>query len=181
MSARLFVELSPWTQPGELVRFPDGRRGVVDTAKRSEDGRLCKCTVIVQPATVRLEADLHAELIAHAQAEAPNECAGVIACTLAGELVEAHRMMNTAASPVRFELDPAEQWLTLEAIREAGLELGAVYHSHTISEPVPSHEDVMLAAYAVPYLIVGLEPPTVRAYTIHHGQVHELEVEVLER
>lgn len=131
---------------------------------------------------VRIAGDLHREIIRHAMHEAPNEAVGILARDQAGELVACFQMENVAASPVRYELDPADQWEALEAIAIAGLELGGIYHSHTLSPPVPSHDDVELAGYAVPYLIVGLAErrPKVRAWELRPGTTPvELELEVL--
>ncbi len=46
----------------------------------------------------------------------------------------------------------------LTEIEDAGDELGAIYHSHTRSEPYPSQTDVNFAAHwpGVEWLIVGL-------------------------
>ena len=47
---------------------------------------------------------------------------------------------------------------TLEAIEDAGGALGAIYHSHTRSEPYPSQTDINFAAGwpGVEWLIVGV-------------------------
>jgi proteasome lid subunit RPN8/RPN11 len=66
-------------------------------------------------------------------------------------------------------------------IEAAGLELGAIYHSHTRTEPYPSQTDINLAFYPdAVYVIVGLaaREPDVRAFSIRDGQVTESELEV---
>ncbi len=130
--------------------------------------------------TMRISADLYEEMIAHARAEAPNECCGMIA-TRDGEAVELYRARNAAASPLRYELDGAEQYRIQMQIDDAGLELGAIYHSHTRTEPYPSQTDINLAFYPdALYVIVGLggEEPLVRAYTIRDGRVQDAQLEV---
>jgi proteasome lid subunit RPN8/RPN11 len=122
---------------------------------------------------VLIARDLYDELVAHARAEAPNECCGMIAAR-DGRAVRVHRAANAAASPLRYEIDPREQFDILTAIEDDGLELGAIYHSHTRSDPVPSQTDVNLAFYPDSlYLIVGVgnAEPDVRAWTIRDGQV----------
>jgi proteasome lid subunit RPN8/RPN11 len=60
------------------------------------------------------------------------------------------------------------------AIDDAGLDLGAIYHSHTRSAPYPSQTDINLAFYPdTLYIIIGLagHDPEVRAYTIRDGKV----------
>jgi proteasome lid subunit RPN8/RPN11 len=124
------------------------------------------------------------ELIAHAREDAPNECCGVVAVT-PGDPVSAtrvHRALNTAASPLRFEVDGLELLHTIEAIEADGSELGAIYHSHTRSAPYPSQTDINFAANwpGVEWIIVGLaggEDPEVRSYLIDDGKVEEVSVE----
>lgn len=122
------------------------------------------------------------ELIDHARAEAPNECCGMIA-SLDGVAMRVHRAVNAAASPLRYELNGADQYRIQMAIEDAGHELGAIYHSHTRSAPYPSQTDINLAFYPdALYVIVGIaEPePDVRAWAIRDGQVTEHALEVVE-
>jgi [CysO sulfur-carrier protein]-S-L-cysteine hydrolase len=129
---------------------------------------------------MRMPRPLYDELVAHAVADAPNECCGMIA-SRDGEAVTVHRATNSAASPLRYEIDGAEQYRIQMEIDDAGLDLGAIYHSHTRSEPYPSQTDINLAFYPEAiYVIVGLasEQPDVRAYTIRDGQVVEAELVV---
>jgi proteasome lid subunit RPN8/RPN11 len=131
-------------------------------------------------ATMRISRSLYDELVSHAQSEAPNECCGMIAAR-DGEAVKLYRATNAAASPYRYELDPLEQYRIQTEIDDAGLELGAIYHSHTRTEPYPSQTDINLAFYPESlYVIVGVasDPPDVRAFTILDGQVGEAELAV---
>jgi len=124
------------------------------------------------------------ELIAHAREDAPNECCGVVAVT-PGDPVSAtrvHRALNTAASPLRFEVDGLELLHTIEAIEADGSELGAIYHSHMRSAPYPSQTDINFAANwpGVEWIIVGLaggEDPEVRSYLIDDGKVQAVSVD----
>jgi proteasome lid subunit RPN8/RPN11 len=129
---------------------------------------------------MRIPRALYDEMVAHAQADAPNECCGMIA-SRDGEAVELHRADNAAASPLRYEIDGAEQYRIQMAIDDAGHDLGAIYHSHTRSAPYPSQTDINLAFYPEAlYLIVGVagDEPEVRAYEIRDGQVHDAELTV---
>jgi [CysO sulfur-carrier protein]-S-L-cysteine hydrolase len=124
---------------------------------------------------MRIARQLYDEMIAHARAEAPNECCGMVA-SRDGEAVKIHRATNAAASPLRYEIDGAEQYRIQMEIHDAGLDLGAIYHSHTRTEPYPSQTDINLAFYPdALYVIVGLanEEPDVRAYSIRDGEVSE--------
>jgi proteasome lid subunit RPN8/RPN11 len=129
---------------------------------------------------MRISRTLLDELIEHARAEAPNECVGVITARdgVAQRVITA---TNAAASPLRYELDPRELFRIHEAIDDAGDDLGAIYHSHTRSDPVPSQTDINLAFYPdALYLIVGLksDEPDVRAWRIVDGEVSEAALEV---
>ena len=120
------------------------------------------------------------EMVAHARADAPNECCGMVA-SRDGEAIEVYRAGNAAASPLRYEIDGAEQYRIQMEIEDSGLDLGAIYHSHTRTEPYPSQTDVNLAFYPdALYVIVGLgsDAPTVRAFTIRDGEVREARLEV---
>jgi proteasome lid subunit RPN8/RPN11 len=129
---------------------------------------------------VRISRALLDEIVAHARADAPNECCGMIA-TQDGTAVAVHRARNAAASPLRYEMDGMEQYRIQTAIEDAGLELGAIYHSHTRSAPEPSQTDINLAFYPEAlYVIVGVADaePDIRAWRIVDGQVSEATLEV---
>jgi len=130
---------------------------------------------------MRISRELLDDVIAHARADAPNECCGMIA-SRNGEAVAVHRARNRAASPLRYEIDGTEQYKIQSAIEDAGLELGAIYHSHTRSVPEPSQTDINLAFYPEAlYVIVGLEhdEPDVRAWSIVDGQVSPASLEIV--
>jgi proteasome lid subunit RPN8/RPN11 len=129
---------------------------------------------------VRIARELYDQLIAHARAEAPNECCGMIA-TVDGRAVGVHPAENAAASPLRYEIEGRQQLEILTAIEDAGHELGAIYHSHTRTAPEPSQTDVNLAFYPEAlYVIVGVagDEPDVRAWRIADGDVSEAELVV---
>ena len=129
---------------------------------------------------MRISRELYDQIVAHARSEAPNECCGMVA-SRDGEAVKVYRARNAAASPLRYEIDGAEQYRIQMQIEDAGFDLGAIYHSHTRTEPFPSQTDINLAFYPdALYLIVGLaaEDPEMRAFTIRDGQVQDAELEV---
>ena len=122
-------------------------------------------------------------IVAQARAEAPNECCGMIAA-IDGAAVAVHPARNAAASPLRYEIDGMEQYRIQAAIDDAGQELGAIYHSHTRSDPEPSQTDINLAFYPdAIYLIVGVKDPAdddVRAWHIRDGAVSPAPLEIVE-
>jgi proteasome lid subunit RPN8/RPN11 len=128
---------------------------------------------------MRIARDLYEEMIAHAREEAPNECCGMVGST-DGRALEVYRAVNAEASPLRFRIDPDEQLDLHNRIEEAGLELGAIYHSHTRTEPRPSQTDINFAKLwpGVLWIIVGLveDQPEVRTWRIDDGHVSDAEL-----
>ena len=109
------------------------------------------------------------ELVAHARADLPNECCGMVSGR-DGVAARVHRASNSESSPCMYVMDPREQLRIMDAIDEAGEDLLAIYHSHTRSRAYPSRTDVELAFYPEPvYLIVSLadaDAPEIRGYRI---------------
>lgn len=135
---------------------------------------------------VLLTQELADEMVEHCAAGRPNEACGVLGAR-AGRVERVYRMTNAAASPVRYSLDPKEQFRVYRELEGAGLELGGVYHSHTHTEAYPSPTDVRLASEDVPYLIVSFsgKAPSIRAFRIvkdnwtdDHGEVDEVPVRI---
>jgi [CysO sulfur-carrier protein]-S-L-cysteine hydrolase len=131
---------------------------------------------------LRITRQLLDEVVAHARDEAPNECCGMIAAA-DGRALAVHRARNAARTPkLRYEMDGQDQHDIFMAIEDAGNEIGAIYHSHPRSEPVPSQTDINLAKWWPDplYVIVGLEQPEadVRAWRIVDGTVSEAALEV---
>jgi proteasome lid subunit RPN8/RPN11 len=129
---------------------------------------------------MEISRELYDEIVDHARAEAPNECCGMVA-SRNGTAVMVYRATNAAASPLRYEIDGPEQYRIQMQIYDAGLDLGAIYHSHTRTEPSPSQTDINLAFYPdAVYLIVGLAgaEPEMRGFTIRDGQVAPAELTV---
>lgn len=130
---------------------------------------------------MRISRELYDEIVAHARADAPNECCGMIA-SRDGDAVKVYRAENAAASPLRYEIDGAEQYRIQMAIDDEDLDLGAIYHSHTRTAPYPSQTDINLAFYPESlYVIVGLagNEPEVRAFEIRDGKVANAELTVV--
>ena len=129
--------------------------------------------------------ELAEQLVAHARAELPNECCGMIAGR-DGTAVRVFRATNSEGSPFMYVMDPHEQLRILDEIDRVGWDLLAIYHSHTRSAAYPSRTDVDLAFYpGVAYLIVSLadrDTPEIRAFLISRDappedQISEVPVE----
>jgi [CysO sulfur-carrier protein]-S-L-cysteine hydrolase len=131
---------------------------------------------------VRISRALLDEMVAHAREDAPGECCGIVGAR-DGEAVEVRRVKNVAPSPpFAFEMDSMGQYHAQMELEDAGLELGAIYHSHTRSDPQPSLTDIRMAKlWPDPlWIIVGVQhdEAEVRAFSIRDGQVTEVELEV---
>ena len=127
---------------------------------------------------MRISGALLQRIVEHARREAPNECCGMVGVR-DGHAASVHEAENLAASPMRFEVDGLQAHRTIEAIEGAGGELGAIYHSHTRSEPYPSQTDVNFAAGwpGVEWIIVGLKgDERVHSYRIEDGHIREVEL-----
>jgi proteasome lid subunit RPN8/RPN11 len=127
------------------------------------------------------------DVVAHAREEYDAECCGMIAYDRISPdgsslAVRVHRAENVYASRKRFEIDGKELLHTLNEFEDEGWELGAIYHSHTHTEPYPSQTDINFAANwpGLEWVIVGLggEEPEVRCYLIESGEVREVPLEV---
>ena len=121
--------------------------------------------MVVVPDAVRRE------LVAHAEAEAPNEACGLI--VLRDGVAERYIAgRNALASPYRFqlELDP-EAWF----LEDEGFEL-AVFHSHPETEPRPSRTDRERSGLWAGriFLIYGVKLDELRAWRITRDDAEEL-------
>jgi proteasome lid subunit RPN8/RPN11 len=132
---------------------------------------------------MRIARSMLDQIVAQARAEAPNECCGIIG-SRDGSAVRVFPVRNAAASPLRYEMDPKDQLRVFEALDDADLDVGAIYHSHTRSDPEPSQTDINLAFYPdALYVILGVKDADrddVRAWRIVDAKVSEAALEVEE-
>ncbi len=133
---------------------------------------------------MRIARELYDQIVAHARAEAPNECCGVVATNGDGSARQVFPATNKFASPLRFEIDEHDLIRIWRAIDEQDFELGAIYHSHTRTAPEPSQTDINGAAQwpGALWVIVGLATddaePDVRTWAIEDGRVTQVELVV---
>jgi proteasome lid subunit RPN8/RPN11 len=135
---------------------------------------------------MNIASHLIAEIVAHALEDPSIECCGLVAVESGEDGIKTatrvYRARNIHASPLKFQIDPMEQYRLNQAIEDAGWEIGAIYHSHVRSEPKPSQTDITFAAKMgdIEWIIVGLaggEDPEVRSYLIDGGKVQAVSVE----
>jgi proteasome lid subunit RPN8/RPN11 len=121
---------------------------------------------------VVIPTDVRAQVVAHAQDEAPNEACGLVFLR-DGRADRYERGRNAASSPYRFELefDDPEIWFA----EDDGYEL-AVFHSHISAPARPSRTDVEnIGLWAgKPYLVYSLRDDDLAAFVIEDGQIEDL-------
>ena len=94
-----------------------------------------------------------------------------------------YRATNSEASPLRYNLDPQDQFRFMTEMEEKGEDLVAIYHSHTKSAAYPSQTDVNQAV-AWPeqvYVIVSLavaDAPDVKAFLLEDLKIADVELDV---
>jgi proteasome lid subunit RPN8/RPN11 len=120
------------------------------------------------------------EMVAHAVADAPNECCGIIAGK-DGRAIKLYRAKNSEASPYRYNVDPKDLLRIFRECEDNNWTFLAIYHSHTTSEAYPSPTDVRLAFWPeAAYVLISLADPArpvVRAFRIANGAVTEEAIE----
>ena len=133
------------------------------------------------PFRLQVPRRIREEMITHARAELPNECVGLLAGVIEGgmgRIVERYALVNAAASPREFLSQPESMFAAYRGMREHGLDILAIYHSHPTSEPVPSRTDLERNYSSdVVHLIISLkdEPPLIRAWWLMENSYCELE------
>jgi [CysO sulfur-carrier protein]-S-L-cysteine hydrolase len=127
------------------------------------------------------ESELH-KIYKHCTREYPNEACGILAGR-AGIVEQAFEMTNTESNPNSYAMDPREQFRVMKDMRQAGMELVGVYHSHPRSEAYPSSRDVNLAYYPeAVYVIVTLmnrRNPVPRSYRVVNGSITEVPMNII--
>ena len=105
---------------------------------------------------MRIDHAVLAAVAAHAAAEAPRECCGLLLGT-PSTIVESFRTKNMADGESRFFVDPVDHFAGRRVARARGLTVVGFYHSHPRSAAFPSVTDRAEAGYPDHlYLIVSL-------------------------
>jgi proteasome lid subunit RPN8/RPN11 len=127
---------------------------------------------------IHLSDDAWTGIVAHAQADAPLECCGLLVGR-GDTVVRAVPARNLDASRVRYTLDPRAYLAAARDARTAGLDVVGAYHSHPGAAPVPSATDLAEGVDApFVYLIAGpvdgRRVPELRAWERRAGAFAEL-------
>ena len=111
----------------------------------------------------------------HVRRRAPLEACGLLAGRNGRvELVVGVR--NIARSPVRYLMDPRQQWQAFEKFEQLGLELLGIYHSHPNGPSRPSPTDIKQALYEAVQVIWSRQGDTwkVDGFWITAGKVSKV-------
>jgi proteasome lid subunit RPN8/RPN11 len=110
-----------------------------------------------------------AKIVAHARAQAPAECCGILLGT-GDDVVDAFPARNTAETPTsRYLVDPQDHFNAIREARQRGISVLGFYHSHPRSPAEPSPTDIAEARFSgYIYLIVSLlgDHPELRAFRV---------------
>jgi len=136
--------------------------------------------LVFVPNLIRVQDGVLFALQAHAQGGPDHERCGLLAgCE--GVITRVLHAHNIAADPAtQYEIAPAELFQLMREIRDAGLQLLGIYHSHPHGVNEPSRSDVQRAYYPdAAYFIISPqshEEKPVRAFAIRDGVVSELDI-----
>ncbi|MEN2994581.1 MAG: M67 family metallopeptidase [Thermodesulfovibrio sp.] len=106
---------------------------------------------------LRIKREIFDEMIKYCKECLPYEACGI----LAGKdnvVTKIYKIKNTENSPVSYFMEPRQQLLAMKEIREYGMDMLAIFHSHPYGSANPSYKDLELAFYDVYYIIVAFEP-----------------------
>ncbi|CAA9566787.1 MAG: hypothetical protein AVDCRST_MAG33-2138 [uncultured Thermomicrobiales bacterium] len=136
--------------------------------------------------SLRLPIAMREEIVAHARAELPRECCGLIGgppgeTDLMAAGVELFRLTNAAPGLDFYEIDPNDLFRVTRDLDRDGRDIVAIYHSHPTGPARPSATDIELAFWPEAwYLICSLDDPArpdLRAFRIVDSVVTEAGIE----
>jgi proteasome lid subunit RPN8/RPN11 len=132
-------------------------------------------------AVLNIPSDILEKMVAQAKAQAPVEACGILAGKN-NRVEKLYEMTNADNSNDHFMMEPKEQFAVAKAIRSAGLEIQAIYHSHPATQARASAEDIRLALTPdVTYVILSLQDPKnpeVKGFTIEDSVVTPVPVRI---
>lgn len=111
--------------------------------------------------------DLYLEMLEQASSELPNECCGLLAGMVVevpgqppvGRVLARYPLVNKLVSPVEFFSDERSMLAAHRDMQRRSIDLLAIYHSHPISDPIPSRKDREQSYYGpgIMNLIISLK------------------------
>jgi proteasome lid subunit RPN8/RPN11 len=131
---------------------------------------------------LQLARSAYLDLVAHLHDGLPDEGCGLIGGVPAADgsggasVAVFYPSSNVAASSRVYTIDPKTHLRADRDAEDRGMEIVGVVHSHTHTEPYPSHTDVAQAPDpSWHYVIVSFRqgPPVLRSYRIVDGEISE--------
>ena len=96
--------------------------------------------------------------------------------------VKFYELTNAEASPEQYRMLPQEQFTAIKDMREQGIRMLAIWHSHPLTPARMSEKDLRLAFTPdVVYVIVSVAErmaPTVKGFEVKNGLSAEIKVVV---
>lgn len=138
-------------------------------------------TILNSP--VRIKKAQFEKMVENCKQEKPREACGILAGK-EGLITKVYRMRNISKKPaICYFMEGKEQLKVAKEIRNAGLVMLGIYHSHVSSTPYPSARDVEMAFYPeVSQFIVSLADKKtfhVRSFKIKQGEIEEEKIECM--
>ena len=127
---------------------------------------------------MKIRKDVLDRIVAHAVADVPNECCGLLIGT-ADMVEDAAPARNTKRSRTKFQVEPADHFAAMRRARSAGFQIIGAYHSHPSGPSGPSDTDrARLTDPAMFHVIISLAhgTRTVRAFRLADGNFSPLEL-----
>lgn len=123
-------------------------------------------------------------IVAHARADHPDECCGVVAGPVGSDRPERYvQMTNAERSPTFYRFDSHEQLRVWREMDDRDEEPVVIYHSHTATEAYPSRTDISYASEpGAHYVLVSTRDPQdveFRSFRIVDGEITEEGVRVV--
>ncbi len=122
---------------------------------------------------------VYEQMLLAAEVEAPLEACGLLGGT-GGHACHCFRLTNADASAEHYSMLPEEQFAAIKEMRQLGLSMLAIWHSHPESPARMSEEDMRLALTpGVVYLILSLADPAhpdLKGFRVTDGRPQQIEV-----
>jgi aspartate racemase len=136
---------------------------------------------VSSPPVLRLEERLYLEIIEHLREVHPHEGCGLIAFS-DHEPVKVYPGTNILRSSSRYRMSDLEVLRAVDDMDRQGWWLGAIYHSHPNSHPIPSTTDLREANWPDALMLIASRltspTPNLRAYRVTDGGLSYEEVEI---
>ena len=127
---------------------------------------------------IRLKQAHWEAMLEHVRGWFPEEACGILG-GVDCEVVEVHPVTNVLHSPVRYRMDPQEQFNVMRHIEENGHSIVGIFHSHISGPEGPSITDLTEANYPESaYLIWSRvqQEWNCKAYLIEESEAFEIPI-----